>query len=144
MPHSISMATATLISPTWANSVSASSPCCRKGQIPPLPHPLPETGRGDNSFSPFPLWEGGRGVRSAQRTLPYRGPGRVEDVRRGEAVAEGREVAEGPDDFLVAGHFEELRILRAGVAIADDHIAIGQHVQRRDPGEYDPRQFALL
>src|SRR5262249_51652947 len=34
----------------------------------PHPRPLPEAGRGETFFSPFPCWEGGRGVRSHSPT----------------------------------------------------------------------------
>ncbi|MCF6311026.1 MAG: hypothetical protein L3J39_01105 [Verrucomicrobiales bacterium] len=42
----------------------------------------------------------------------------------GESIAEGFEVVEFPDQFFVAVHFDDLRIVWACVAVADDKIAV--------------------
>ena len=67
----------------------------------------------------------------------------VKHLRRGQAVAEGLEVLEGPDDLLVAGHLEELGVVGPGVAVAHDEIAVRQELQGGDPEQPDPRQLVV-
>src|SRR5690606_12338990 len=51
--------------------------------------------------------------------------------RRCGRVPEDLEVAEGPDDVLVAVDLNDLRLIRAGVAVADQDITVRKHLQRR-------------
>ena len=69
--------------------------------------------------------------------------GGTEDLGRGQAVAECLEILEGPDDLLVAGDLEQLGVLRPGVGVADDQVAVGQELQSRDPSEPDARQLVV-
>src|SRR5262245_51447906 len=46
-------------------------------------------------------------------------------LRRHQVIAEVREVLECPDHFLVAGDFDELRVFRARMRVADDQVAVG-------------------
>ena len=51
---------------------------------------------------------------------------------------------EGPDDFFVAGDLDDLRIVRAGVAVSDHEISVLPFLNRRDPGEGDAFEVILL
>src|SRR5262245_48402541 len=68
----------------------------------------------------------------------------VEHGRGGEVVAERGEVLEGPDDLLVARDLDELRVVGAGVAVADDEVPAGEPFQGGDPLEVDPGELVLL
>jgi hypothetical protein len=68
----------------------------------------------------------------------------IQHMGGGKAVAEGFEILEGPDNFLVAGDFKKLGVLRAGMAVAHDDVAIGQNMKRGDPCELDSSQFGLV
>lgn len=61
----------------------------------------------------------------------------VEDFPAGEAVADEFELIEGPDDFAIFVEFDDLGILIAGVAVADDEVAIGEFLKVGGPGEFD-------
>src|SRR5438874_2642308 len=65
---------------------------------------------------------GNGGGRSA--ASPHRPRRQVQHVRRGQAVAERREVAECPDHPLVPRHLDQLWVRRAGVTVADDRVAV--------------------
>src|SRR6266542_2801287 len=65
-------------------------------------------------------------------------------LRRHQVVAEIREILERPDDLLVARDFDELRVFRARVRVAEDQIAVRQQFERRHPRERDARQFFLI
>src|SRR6266700_359413 len=77
-------------------------------------------------------------------TLPKYLPLNPQHLSRGEAVAEMLEVLEGPDDFLVAGDFDELRDFRTGVAVAEDDVAVGENFQGSHPGERDAGKLIVL
>src|SRR5579863_7270403 len=70
--------------------------------------------------------------------------GQVQNVGDSQTITESLEVAERPDDLFVAGHLEQLRILRTRVAVAHDHISIGKRVQCCNPGQGDSWQLALF
>src|SRR5262249_27867488 len=53
-------------------------------------------------------------------------------------------VLEGPHDFFVRRHFDELRVVRAGVAIAESRVAVGQTLDARHPRQGDAGQIVLL
>src|SRR5204862_8339938 len=78
------------------------------------------------------------------RILPDHLPVHAEHHARGRAVAEVLVVLQLPDHLLVAGNLDELRVLRAGVAVADDHVAVGQPLEHRDPRERDAGEFLLF
>src|SRR3982074_2125450 len=76
--------------------------------------------------------------------LPVSWPRDIQYLRCGSGVAEVLEIAERPHDLFGAGDLDHLRIVRAGVAIAQDDVAVWQYLQGRDPGELDSRQIVLL
>src|SRR3954466_13476847 len=50
-----------------------------------------------------------------------------------------------PDDLLALGlQFDEQRLVFAGVAIADDVVAVGKDLERGNPGEDDAPQVLLV
>ena len=61
----------------------------------------------------------------------------VENFPAGEAVADEFVFVEGPDDLAVFVEFNDLGILIASVAVADDEVAIGKFLKVGGPGEFD-------
>ena len=61
----------------------------------------------------------------------------VENFPAGEAVADEFVLVEGPDDLAVFVEFDDLGIFIAGVAVADDEVAIGEFLEVGGPGEFD-------
>lgn len=61
----------------------------------------------------------------------------TENFPAGEAVANEVPLVKFPDDFFVAGDFEDLRVVFAGVAVADDEVAVGEFLEVGGPGEFD-------
>jgi hypothetical protein len=60
----------------------------------------------------------------------------IQKLRVGDGVSEDAELVERPDDLLRLGiDFDEQWILRPGVALANDVIAVGKDFQRCDPRE---------
>ena len=69
----------------------------------------------------------------------------VEQLRVGDRVAERRELVKRPDhSFCLRLDFDQQRLTRASMAIADHVVAIGDNLQRGDPGQGDARKIALL
>src|SRR5687768_7798105 len=71
-------------------------------------------------------------------------PLHINHLSRREVVSERLEVLERPHHLLVPGHLDELRVIRPGVAVADDDVAVRQDVQGRYPGERDAGQLLLV
>src|SRR5262249_19771053 len=78
------------------------------------------------------------------RCLPPRSLRQPQHVGRRQTVSEGAEVAKSPHDFLIACDFEQLVVLGAGVAVADDDISAGERVQCRHPSQCDSGEFFLI
>ena len=57
----------------------------------------------------------------------------VQHMAGGQAIAKSLEVVEFPDHFLVAGDFKKLGVVRAGMAISDNDIAVWKGVQSGNP-----------
>lgn len=61
----------------------------------------------------------------------------VEDFPAGQAVSDEFVFVECPDDFSVFIEFDDLRILVAGVAVADDKVAIWKLLKVGGPSKFD-------
>ena len=61
----------------------------------------------------------------------------IEDFPASESVADEFVFVEGPDDLAVFVEFNDLGILIASVAVADDEVAIGKFLKVGGPGEFD-------
>ena len=61
----------------------------------------------------------------------------VEYFPAGKAVADEFVFVEGPDDLAVLIEFDDLGVLVAGVAVADDEVAVGEFLKVGGPGEFD-------
>ena len=61
----------------------------------------------------------------------------IQDLRVGHRVSKDFMVSVGPDDLFILGHFNQLRIVRAGVTVADHVISVRQQLQRGNPGQGD-------
>ena len=53
-------------------------------------------------------------------------------------------IFEGPDDFLFPIDFDQLRIVRTGVAIVDQKVAAGKNLKRSHPRQLNSRQLVLI
>ncbi|MEY3457474.1 MAG: hypothetical protein RL215_631, partial [Planctomycetota bacterium] len=89
------------------------------------------------------LLEAARGGRSAKAIL-HGFAVNGQDLGICEGVAEAFKVFEGPDDVFFAVDFNELWIGGTGVAVVDENIAGGEHLQGRDPGKLDAREIVLM
>lgn len=61
----------------------------------------------------------------------------AEDFPAGEAVANEVPLVEFPDDFFVAGDFENLGVVFAGVAVANHEVSVGEFLEVGGPGEFN-------
>ena len=51
---------------------------------------------------------------------------------------------ESPNDFFVPGDLDDLRVVRAGVAVADAKVSVSEFLNIGDPGEGDSFEIILL
>ncbi len=52
-----------------------------------------------------------------------------EDLRIREGISKAIEVQKFPDDVFVTTNFDQLRILRTGVAVVDENVPAGQNLK---------------
>src|SRR5262245_57496010 len=64
-----------------------------------------------------------------------------QNLCRAQIIAEILKVLEGPDDLLVARDFDQLWVLRSGMRITEDQVAVGQKFEGRHPGQRDAGQL---
>ena len=74
----------------------------------------------------------------------WRGAGLRHDAGDGQGIAEVLEVLEAPDELLVRRHLDDLRVLRAGVAVDDECVAAGQALGHRHPRKLDAWHVDLI
>ncbi len=68
----------------------------------------------------------------------------TEHLRVGERIAEAFEVLECPNDLLVTRYLDDLRILFACMAVAENDVAVWQDLQRCNPSQLNTGQIILL
>src|SRR5205814_2334234 len=68
----------------------------------------------------------------------------IEHLRIRGGVAEAAKIAERPNHFFGAVDFDDLRIVRPRMTIAQNDMAVGQDLQRGHPGELNLRQVVLF
>ena len=61
-----------------------------------------------------------------------------------EIISEGLKILERPDHLLISRDLDQLWILRSGVRVSKDEVAIRKHLERRYPGQGDSWKFLLV
>src|SRR6185436_19196779 len=69
---------------------------------------------------------------------------RVQNLVGRQVVAKRVPIEELPNDFFLAGYFEDLRVIGARVRVGYDDVAVRQRVKLRYPEQLDAGKLVLI